>query len=144
MSGNNKNELIRAAGGLVWRETEEGREIVIIHRSRYGDWTLPKGKLDEGERWEAAALREVGEETGFRTQLTSFAGITFYYHKERPKVVLFWNMAFKELDLSSKEESDSPDEGDQVLWLTVPEALKRMSYDGEKALVQQEADLLVA
>jgi len=135
----NKPGLIRAAGGLLWRETERGREIAIIHRTRYDDWSLPKGKLKAGERWEEAALREVAEETGYRPRLENFAGTTFYYHGERPKIVLFWNMRVSEVAPADKENSDSPDEGDQVCWLIVPEALARLNYPAEKELVQNEA-----
>src|SRR5690606_9539832 len=64
---------VRAAGGLVWRETvladEHGDttaavEFILVHRPRYDDWSFPKGKLDKGETFEAAAVREVAEETG--------------------------------------------------------------------------------
>jgi 8-oxo-dGTP pyrophosphatase MutT (NUDIX family) len=58
-----KSSVIQAGGGLVWRESRAGREIAIIHRPRYDDWTFPKGKLHKGETWEQAALREVEEET---------------------------------------------------------------------------------
>src|SRR5205807_10525382 len=57
---------VLAAGGLVWRPGEDGPEIAVVHRPKYDDWSLPKGKLDEGEDFEAAALREVQEETGLR------------------------------------------------------------------------------
>lgn len=140
MAGSNKNILIRAAGGLLWRETEHGREIAIIHRTRYDDWSLPKGKLKDGERWEEAALREVAEETGYRATLGGFADVSFYYHDEQPKIVLYWNMLCSEVDPVVKDQSDSPDEGDQILWLTVPEALKRMTYSIEKELVLCEAN----
>jgi len=132
--------LIRAAGGLLWREGERGREIALIHRTRYDDWSLPKGKLNPGERWEEAARREVKEETGYLPALDSFAGASFYYHKERPKIVLYWNMHVSCVDPLGKTQSDSPDEGDQVLWLTVPEALKLMNYATERELVLSEAE----
>ena len=57
---------VKASGGVVWRRTEDGEgvELVVVHRPRYDDWSLPKGKLDPGESWEQAALREVDEEVG--------------------------------------------------------------------------------
>ena len=140
MTGSNENILIRAAGGLLWRETEHGREVMIIHRTRYDDWSLPKGKLKHGERWEEAALREVAEETGFRATLGDFADVSFYYHDEQPKIVLYWNMLCSEAVPAIKDNSDSPDEGDQILWCTVPEALKRMTYRIERELVLGEAN----
>ena len=60
---------VKAAGGVVWRHGEGGVEIVVAHRPRYDDWSLPKGKLDKGESWEQAALREVEEEVGLRCRL---------------------------------------------------------------------------
>ena len=139
LTGKKNKGLIRAAGGLVWRETGGDREILVIHRPRYNDWSLPKGKLETGERWEDAALREVLEETGYTTTLDSFAGLTFYYDNDRPKVVLFWNMKVMDSDPEMEGGSDNPDEVDQVVWLTVKEALKRLSYGGEAALLHQES-----
>ena len=60
---------VKASGGVVWRRGEGGVEIVVVHRPRYDDWSLPKGKLDQGESWEEAALREVEEEVGLRCRL---------------------------------------------------------------------------
>jgi len=136
----NEPELIRAAGGLLWRESDHGKEIMIIHRTKYCDWSLPKGKLKTGERWEEAALREVAEETGYSTTLENFAGTTFYYHKGRPKIVLFWNMRVKGTAHTITTQPDSPTEVDQRTWLPVPEAIKRMDYVDEIELVSNEAD----
>jgi 8-oxo-dGTP diphosphatase len=61
---------VKAAGGVVWRAGAGGApEFVAVHRPRYDDWSLPKGKLDPGETWEQAALREVEEEVGLRCTL---------------------------------------------------------------------------
>ena len=137
MNNLSKKDLIRAAGGLVWRDSPQGRQVLVIHRQRYDDWTLPKGKLDPGERWEEAALREVGEETGHKVRLDEFAGLTFYYHEGRPKVVLFWNMI--PLDERPGNRSGSLDEGDVVSWLTSEEAIERLDYPDEIELVESES-----
>ena len=135
--------LVRAAGGLVWRKNNNQLEILLIHRPRYNDWTLPKGKLKDGERWEAAALREVAEETGFSTRLESFAGVLHYQVKQGPKVVLFWNMHV--LGPASPDMlSDTPDEVSEIIWVSVPQALQRVNYDDEKELLRQEAAWLAA
>jgi 8-oxo-dGTP pyrophosphatase MutT (NUDIX family) len=88
-------EIVRAAGGLVFRRGDDGdAEIVLVHRSAYDDWTFPKGKLDPGESEAQAALREVEEETSLVCSLGREAGITSYRDPAgRPKTVRYWEMA---------------------------------------------------
>ena len=62
---------VHAAGGLVVRDGGDGPEVAVVHRPKYEDWSLPKGKLDAGESFERAALREIEEETGLRCELVS-------------------------------------------------------------------------
>jgi 8-oxo-dGTP diphosphatase len=130
-------QVLRAAGGLLWRETASCRELAIIHRTRYGgDWTLPKGKLKQGESWQQAALREVAEETGCEVRLGVFAGATIYPVEGVPKIVLFWNMTpIGKCGFTPSEEVR------QLQWLSVEEALEKLSYEGERALV---ADSLIS
>lgn len=123
--------VIEAAGGLVWREGSHGKEIVIVHRSRYQDWALPKGKLNRGEAWEAAAEREVWEETGCKVRLDSFAGSVSYLVGDRPKVVLFWNMS-----LLGDCDFKRSDEVDQILWLSAAAALEKLQYATEISLLR--------
>ncbi len=137
--GKKQAVLIRAAGGLVWRTNRGRREILVIHRARYDDWTLPKGKLREGERWEEAAVREVREETGYRVEIVSFANTLFYYVSESPKMVLFWNMTAGGRIPPAEHITDSADEGDLVEWLTLEKALQRMTYEDEKELIAGES-----
>ncbi|MDQ2694041.1 MAG: NUDIX hydrolase [Pseudomonadota bacterium] len=129
-------KVIEAAGGLVWRNSPRGPELAVIHRARHGDWSLPKGKLDRGESWQAAALREVAEETGCAVRLADFVGSVSYLVNGVPKVVLYWNMqlrapcAFRPVD---------PTEVDDLRWLTVAEALATLSHDGERRLLGRQA-----
>ncbi len=78
---------IAAAGGVVWRLRGGVVEVALVHRERYDDWTLPKGKLDEGETARIAAHREVWEETGARVALGRFLGRTRYLLGADRKVV---------------------------------------------------------
>lgn len=125
--------LIRAAGGLLWRDSDRGRELLLVHRKRYDDWSLPKGKLEKGEPWEVAAVREVVEESGFKVNLDNFAGVISYVIEDSPKVVLYWNM---ELDARGEQRQLVSDgEVDRCEWLTVPDALERLTYGGERGLL---------
>ena len=85
---------VRAAGGIVLRRATDGEwQVLLVHRPRYDDWSLPKGKADPGERDEETALREVEEETGLRCTLGAPAGRTRYRDsKGRDKVVHYWLM----------------------------------------------------
>ncbi len=122
--------LVRAAGGLVWRDGAGGRELALVHRPRHRDWSLPKGKLEQGEGFRAAALREVREETGHAARLLRFAGFTLYLAARRPKLVLFWHMA------ADGASSFTPnDEVDRVEWLDPADALARLTHSGERRVV---------
>jgi len=132
---NNDVDTIRAAGGLVWRDSPHGREVAVIYRARYGDWTLPKGKLNPGEDWRDAAIREVKEETGYDVQLKSLAGKVSYKVEGRPKVVQFWNM----VPIGESEFKPS-EEVKKVVWLPVQEALEKLDYDGERDLLRNNSN----
>jgi 8-oxo-dGTP pyrophosphatase MutT (NUDIX family) len=85
---------VRAAGGVVRRRRADGDdEIVLVHRPAYDDWSFPKGKLEDGEREEDAALREVEEETGLRCRLERELTTTRYRDaRGRSKSVRYWLM----------------------------------------------------
>jgi len=126
----NNSELIRAAGGLLWRQSRKGYEIAVVHRKRYDDWTLPKGKLQEGETWQEAALREVKEETGWQATITEFAGAIAYDTGEGEKVVCFWHMEPIKEGMIAKDN-----EVRKVIWLPIDEAIKKVQYPLERALL---------
>jgi 8-oxo-dGTP diphosphatase len=129
---NKHPEVIEAAGGLVWLDSNEGRKIVILHRPKYDDWTLPKGKREPGEAWHETALREVYEETGCRARIDTFAGGVIYIVNNVPKVVLFWSMSIIRNDrfIPNKEI-------DKCKWVLPKDAMTILSYDGEKTLLEQ-------
>jgi 8-oxo-dGTP diphosphatase len=114
---------VRAAGGLVVRD---GR-VAVVHRPRYDDWSVPKGKLDEGESFEEAALREVFEETGLRCALREELEPTHYHdRKGRPKVVRYWRMEVQDGDFTPNAEVD------ELRWLAPEEARACLSYDRDR------------
>jgi 8-oxo-dGTP diphosphatase len=120
------SDEIHAAGGVVVRD---GR-IAVVHRPRYDDWSLPKGKLDPGESWEDAALREVEEETGLRCRLEEELDSTRYMSKGRPKTVRYWRMSV----IDSGHDTDH--EVDELRWLTPEEAVRVLSYEHDADLVR--------
>ncbi len=130
--------LIRSAGGLVWRETPAGRQVLLVHRPQYDDWTLPKGKLKPGETWEEAALREVREETGYAVMLGRFAGISYYSANGHPKLVLFWNMRPKGDEPLTPPSAETPGETDVAAWFAPAEALAKLTHANERLLVEEQ------
>lgn len=128
--------VISAAGGLVWRTSTQDKTLAVIHRPRYDDWALPKGKLQEGEVWEAAAIREVEEETGCKSRLGDFAGSVSYQVGSKTKIVLFWNMY-----PTGECEFVPSTEVDKIVWLSVEDALKRLDYPAERNLLQTVVSL---
>jgi len=123
---------IEAAGGVVMRRGPEETEIVVVHRPRYDDWSFPKGKLDPGETFEEAALREVREETGLVCRLGPELAFAHYDdNKGRPKVVRYWLMAVIE-----DPGFEPNDEVDELRWLTPAEATGLLTYSRDSKLVK--------
>jgi 8-oxo-dGTP diphosphatase len=126
-----KSETIHAAGGILWKQTTSGSRIALVHRPRYNDWTLPKGKLKPGEDWLAAALREVEEETGCIAEPVSFAGTIRYAIRNRPKEVRYWHMK-----LIKEGEFLPNDEIDRFSWLSIERAIELLNYERERDLLK--------
>jgi 8-oxo-dGTP diphosphatase len=121
---------IRAAGGILRRIVTGEPEIALIHRPRYDDWSLPKGKLKKGETWEGAALREVQEETGYRASIISLAGPLVYLVNRRLKIVLLWNMQVDGDTLLPRSN-----EVDDCQWLAPAAAYAGLTYPIERRLL---------
>jgi len=124
--------VVQAAGGVVTRPAPGGTlEYLIVHRPRYDDWSLPKGKLEPGESLEEAARREIAEETGLRVELGAKLSTTEYVDRHgRPKIVHYWRMT---------PVGDVPwapnDEVDETRWVGAVEAGELLSYHDDRRLV---------
>ena len=103
--------------------------MAIVHRPKYDDWTFPKGKLDPGESFEEAALREVREETGFECELDEELEPTTYHDRHgREKVVRWWAMTVV------RGEFEPNDEVDELRWVTPDQARELLTYERDAAL----------
>jgi 8-oxo-dGTP diphosphatase len=133
---------IRAAGGVVWRRADDRDvEIAIIHRPRYDDWTIPKGKLAKGETFLEAALREVFEETGYRVRPGAELGEVRYTKTNsdgvpRPKVVHYWVMEAVSGQFVPTEEVD------ELRWLTTEEAGAVLTRDSDREVLARFSEAL--
>jgi len=122
---------IRAAGGIVHRQGDDGTEVLVVHRPKYSDWSLPKGKLDPGETLEQAALREVEEETGWRCRLGAHIGKNEYRDRDgRSKRVDWWLM--EPID----GEFEPNDEVDEIRWIAVSGAHELLTHGDDYALIE--------
>jgi ADP-ribose pyrophosphatase YjhB (NUDIX family) len=126
------SEEVRAAGGLIVRERDGDRiEVAVVHRPRYDDWSLPKGKLAAGEGWEEGALREVAEETGLRCEMVRELEPARYRDRHgRPKLVRYWLMRPLEGEFRANDEVD------ELRWAAPEDAATLLSYEHDRRLVR--------
>jgi 8-oxo-dGTP diphosphatase len=121
----------KAAGGLVVKGPAGAEKVAVVHRPRYDDWSLPKGKLKRWEGWKRAALREVAEETGLRAEaLEELAPARYVDRKGRRKLVRFWLMR------PTGGSFEPSDEVDELRWVSLAEAEVLLDYEHDRELVR--------
>lgn len=130
-------KAIVAAGGALWRPSKSGKpKVAVVHRPRYDDWSLPKGKAKSGETLPVTAAREIAEETGFSVALGRLLHETEYrVGSGADKYVAYWSA--RALGGSFKPNS----EVDELRWLPVDEARKRVSYRADKRVLDAFGEL---
>jgi 8-oxo-dGTP diphosphatase len=126
------NPTVIAAGAVVWRYDGEGNvHVLLIHRPRYDDWSIPKGKLDEGEQLIACAYREVIEETHLKVSFGPFITETEYYVADGLKRVSYW--AAHAYDSNDNFVANA--EADEGRWLTIEEAIELATRESDKEVL---------
>jgi 8-oxo-dGTP diphosphatase len=125
------DRLIEAAGGVLWRPAIGGAgiEVALVHRPKYGDWSIPKGKLHAGEQPLLGALREVVEETGFTGRPGRPLGEIRYLKDGAPKRVRYWAMQCLDGGFVAGAEVD------QLMWLPPREARRHLLPDRDQDLI---------
>ncbi|MFD0279831.1 NUDIX hydrolase [Kitasatospora sp. NPDC127111] len=144
-AGAGRGPVILAAGAVLWlpgRPKKSGRlgrpRIAVIHRPKYDDWSLPKGKLDRGEGVVEAALREVWEETGFACALGAELPAQHYLAQGRPKEVRYWAAVPTAGAFRPSREVD------RLEWLPARKARARLTHERDRLLVDALLEMLGA
>jgi 8-oxo-dGTP pyrophosphatase MutT (NUDIX family) len=129
------NKAVIAAGAVLWRASDhdDEPEVAVIHRPRYDDWSLPKGKVDIGENEPVAAVREVHEETGFNSRLGRRLASVSYPVDDGIKKVRYW--AARSVDGEFTPNS----EVDELKWLPVTAAMKQLGYPHDRKVLRRFA-----
>jgi 8-oxo-(d)GTP phosphatase len=139
MSASVTGGVVRAAGGVLWRHAAgtnggEAIEVAVVHRPRYDDWSLPKGKLNPGETDMEGAVREVNEETGYRVSIGRPLGEITYLKDGMPKSVRYWAMRSEGGIFTPTREVD------ELRWLSVDDAAALMTQKRDRDLLQAFAN----
>lgn len=132
------NKATPAAGAVLWRSSDDGTEpeVAVIHRPRYDDWSLPKGKVDAGENEPMTAVREVSEETGFRSHLgRRLAAVTYPVEEQGIKKVRYWAARVVEGEFAPNDEVD------ELKWLPVTAAMKQLEYAADRKVLRRFAKM---
>lgn len=129
------SKAVLAAGAVLWRPNGDPAtpEVAIIHRPRYDDWSLPKGKVDPGETEPVAAVREVHEETGFMSHLGRRLAAVSYPIPQGRKKVRYWAARQVEGEFVPNSEVD------ELKWLPVSEAMKQLGYPHDRKVLRRFA-----
>jgi 8-oxo-dGTP diphosphatase len=123
--------MVRAAGGVVVREDGGAREVVVVHRPAYDDWSLPKGKARKAESDEDCAVREVQEETGLRCKRGRELASTSYLDSAgRKKLVRYWLMRPADGTLRPSNEVD------EARWVSFDEADRLLTYEHDRVVLR--------
>jgi len=125
---------ILAAGAVVWRRRRSGAvEVAVVHRPKYDDWSLPKGKLDPGETAMVAAVREVSEETGLNTRLGRYLGrVTYPVTGHRKlKRVDYWAASITDGEFATNSEVDV------LRWYNLDQVMAALSYPMDRSIIRQ-------
>jgi 8-oxo-dGTP pyrophosphatase MutT (NUDIX family) len=125
-----------SAGGVVVRQGATGPEVAICGRDSDGVWGLPKGTPDKGESLEAAAVREVGEETGLKVEIVKKIGVAEYWFARNGIRYHKWVHHYLMRTIGGST-ADHDSEYDRVEWFPIDEAKATLTFDNDKEMVEK-------
>ena len=132
------SKAVLAAGAVLWRPSDDGGEpeVAVIHRPRYDDWSLPKGKVDIGESEPVTAVREIREETGYSSHLgRRLTSVSYPVEKQGIKKVQYWAARIVDGEFTPNDEVD------ELKWLPVSAAIKQLQYPHDRKVLRRFAKL---
>jgi 8-oxo-dGTP diphosphatase len=120
---------VQAAGAVLRRNGG----VLLVHRPKYDDWSFPKGKLQEGESFEQALVREVEEESGWRGDIgAELESKRYRDSKGRDKLVRWWEMWARE-----RGQWEPNDEVDDLMWVPLSDVDALLTYESDRELAEQ-------
>jgi 8-oxo-dGTP diphosphatase len=128
------SKAVLAAGAVLWRPSDDGGEpeVAVIHRPRYDDWSLPKGKVDVGESEPVTAVREIHEETGYSSHLgRRLTSVSYPVEKQGIKKVQYWAARIVDGEFTPNDEVD------ELKWLPVSAAVKQLQYPHDRKVLRR-------
>jgi 8-oxo-dGTP pyrophosphatase MutT (NUDIX family) len=127
------NKAVPAAGAVLWRSDGDSAapEVAVIHRPRYDDWSLPKGKVEPGETEPVTAVREVHEETGYDAHLGRRLAAVSYPVEQGIKKVRYWAARSVDGEFTPNAEVDD------LIWLPVGDAMTRLGYAHDRKVLRR-------